>query len=285
MQHVIYHARCNDGFASAYIAWRKFGKTAKYTAASYGQTPDRLDGEDVTLVDFCYPRPVMDAINAQVASLTILDHHATAHAAMQGFCPKCGVMHFDMKKSGARLTFEHYFPQEQVPAFVEMVEDFDLWKHEIPGAAEFTVMLDTLPMTFEAWDSVYALQGADLKGFIAAGKAIKDRIDAYAANVAEDAVEFTIGAEKGLLVNSPRDMRSEVGNLLARRSGTFGGNWYLAADGTIKVSLRSVAPYDVRKLAERFPGGGGHAQAAGFSLDASRIGEIISRCLIPSPST
>jgi len=71
-------------------------------------------------------------------------------------------------------------------------------------------------------------------------------------------------------------MSSDLSNLLARRSGTFGGNWYLRHDGSIKVSLRSVAPFEVKSLAESFPGGGGHLHAASFSLGGARLGDLLA---------
>ena len=44
-------------------------------------------------------------------------------------------------------------------------------------------------------------------------------------------------------------------------------------DGTVKVSLRSLSPWDVSVIARKF-GGGGHARAAAFSREG-RLDEII----------
>lgn len=47
------------------------------------------------------------------------------------------------------------------------------------------------------------------------------------------------------------------------------------ADGTVKLSLRSVAPHKVSGVAQRF-GGGGHAQAAGATVELS-LDEAVSQ--------
>jgi hypothetical protein len=275
-QHVIYHAQCQDGFASAFIAWRKFGDAATYSAATYGQLPPDVSGEDVTVVDFCYPRAIMDELNQVTSSLTVLDHHATALVAMQGFCPKCGTVHFDMAKSGARLTFEHLFPDADVPELILRVEDGDLNRFAMAGSKDYLSALDTVEHDFRAWEHLMTLGGSERQNFIDKGAAVNARMVRYCESVASEAVSFSLNGVVGLMVNAPRDMSSDLSNLLARRSGTFGGNWYLRHDGSIKVSLRSVAPFEVKSLAESFPGGGGHLHAASFSLGGARLGDLLA---------
>jgi uncharacterized protein len=278
-KHVIYHAQCQDGFASAYAAWCKFGDAAIYTAAAYGQSPPDVSGQDVTVVDFCYPRATMDELNRIAASLTVLDHHATAYGAMQGFCSKCGTVHFDMDKSGARLTFEHFFPGADVPELIQRVEDGDLHRFAMADSKDYLSALDSVAQEFTTWQAITTLRGEKRQSFIDKGAAVNARTVRYCENVANEAVPFSIAGAVGLLVNAPRDMSSDLGNLLARRSGTFGGNWYVLKDGSIKISLRSTAPFEVKGLAEQFAGGGGHAHAASFSISAARIGEILAGTL------
>ena len=59
---------------------------------------------------------------------------------------------------------------------------------------------------------------------------------------------------------------SEVGHELANKSESFGMIWYLGEENKAKVSLRSNGDYDVSAIAKCF-GGGGHRNAAGFSVD------------------
>jgi hypothetical protein len=74
----------------------------------------------------------------------------------------------------------------------------------------------------------------------------------------------------GLAVNSALH-QSEIGNELAKASGTFGLVWYYdSATKRANVSLRSIGDYDVSAIAKAF-GGGGHRNAAGFNIDMSTL--------------
>jgi len=70
---------------------------------------------------------------------------------------------------------------------------------------------------------------------------------------------------RGIAVNANALFASELGNLLAEQSGTFGLIWQLSGDGEIKASLRSKGDFDVAAIAARY-GGGGHRNAAGFRM-------------------
>jgi hypothetical protein len=72
-------------------------------------------------------------------------------------------------------------------------------------------------------------------------------------------------AVRGVAVNANALFASELGNLLAEQSGTFGLIWQLSGDGEIKASLRSKGNFDVAAIAARY-GGGGHRNAAGFRM-------------------
>lgn len=64
--------------------------------------------------------------------------------------------------------------------------------------------------------------------------------------------------------------------MLAQKSGTYGATYYSTKDGSLKWSLRSTGNYDVSAIAKDF-GGGGHKNAAGFTLvsdDADRSAHI-----------
>src|SRR4051812_11484396 len=98
---VVYHARCNDGFCSAWVA-RKAMPNAQFYPASHGQKPPDVTGKNVFVLDFAYKRDVLLGMNRQAKSLTLIDHHKTAAADLGDldFCK------FDMSKSAARLTWD-----------------------------------------------------------------------------------------------------------------------------------------------------------------------------------
>ncbi len=84
---VIYHANCTDGFGAAFAAWLKLGDGAEYLPMNYGEvkTPADFDmkvslaakGNDVYILDFSFPREVMDALFQHAKRVVWLDHHAS----------------------------------------------------------------------------------------------------------------------------------------------------------------------------------------------------------------
>jgi hypothetical protein len=74
----------------------------------------------------------------------------------------------------------------------------------------------------------------------------------------------------GLAINASALFASELGNLLAINSGTFGLIWQVGADGLVKASLRACGKIDVAHIATSF-GGGGHPNAAGFRMPLARF--------------
>lgn len=90
---VIYHANCTDGFGAAFVAWLKFGDDAEYLPMEYGATYNfdlsgvvinhvghEINGREVFILDFSFPREVMDDIFAHAKRVVWLDHHATSRA-------------------------------------------------------------------------------------------------------------------------------------------------------------------------------------------------------------
>ena len=84
---------------------------------------------------------------------------------------------------------------------------------------------------------------------------------------------LTLDGSAGLAANCPPHLASDVGNELAKRSGTFGLCWCLDKDNQCKVSLRSDrehGDYDVSAICRAF-GGGGHRNAGGFVIDIQTL--------------
>src|SRR5437762_9644485 len=93
---VLYHADCADGFGAAWAVWKRY-PSAEFIPVKHGSPPPpQLERRHILIVDFTYPRPALEAIAAQAASLLVLDHHITAQKALEGF-PHAK---FEEKKSG-----------------------------------------------------------------------------------------------------------------------------------------------------------------------------------------
>jgi uncharacterized protein len=65
--YTLYHNNCPDGFGSALAAYLKFGDKSEYIGVKHQQDPPEMEpGSEVYILDFSYPRQVMEAL---------LEHH------------------------------------------------------------------------------------------------------------------------------------------------------------------------------------------------------------------
>jgi hypothetical protein len=281
---VIYHGRsCPDGFAAALAAWLYYGGQAEFLALDHGdiKTVDdlpRLDGRVVYILDFSFSDHLLREIEQRAAKLVMLDHHLSAAEKLTGFHCRCGVVHFDMKKSGARLAWEFFHPEKTVPDLVRYVEDRDIWVWQYPQSPGFLAALDMEPFDFARWQAIANLEGAALAAYIDRGQAMDEKFAKLADGMAEGAQALTFNGVTGLMVNVPSAFHSLVGDILSKKSGTFALLWTVDKSGAVKCGLRSRRDYSCISLAESM-GGGGHAQACGFKMPRDRLLEMLGGTL------
>lgn len=263
---VMYHARCTDGFCSAWIAKKVF-KDAQFHAAHFGEEPPDVTDKEVFILDFSYKRSTMLALKSKAKSLTLLDHHITAANDLKGL-PFCI---FDMEKSGAGLTW-HYFSHwtyphlvpffnEPAPWLVEYVQDRDLGKNELPKSKEVSSVIFSYPFEFCLWDKLAA---KSLEEVQREGEPILRYQEQASNDLVTYAREVELDGYKVLAVNTSI-MNTDVGCKLIK-DRPFGIVWFQREDGKYAYSLRSHGKVDVSKIALNH-GGGGHAGAAGFISD------------------
>lgn len=277
---VIYHGKgCPDGFTAALAAWRFFGGRGEYLGLDHGQVRSADDlpalaGRAVYILDFSFASELLQAIDARCAKLVLLDHHKSAADSLQGFQCRCGALHFDMHRSGARLAWEFFLPDSPLPALVHYVEDRDLWNWKLEHSAAFLAALDMESFDLARWDAIAQMDDAALQSFMARGAAMDEKFTKLATDIAEGAQDVVLHGHKGLMVNAPGVFHSLVGEMLSKKSGTFALMWTATKGGVIKVGLRSQRPFDCIPLAARM-GGGGHAQACGFKLPADQLPALL----------
>lgn len=303
---VIYHANCTDGFGAAFAAWKKLSDEAEYMPQNYGEaSPDmwaeKCRDRDVYILDFSFPKLVMDNIFHAAKRVVWLDHHKTAFEMWCGKAPNVFfTIHkesderkrivLDDCKSGALLAWEYFHPGTEVPMLIQHIDDRDRWQFKLEGSKELHAYLGSLrPWSFSIWQAVLISHRIDVGGYeetLAQGAAILraqnqtvQRIVGHARTchiiktepkpVGEHWEINVLVNASGLAVNSPIH-QSEVGHELTNKSGSFGLAWYLDEDNTVRCSIRSNGDYDVSAIARAF-GGGGHRNAAGFSTDIATL--------------
>ncbi len=163
---IIYHGHgCPDGFAAALAAWLFYAGQAEFLGLDHGDIKSvtdlpALDGRAVYILDFSFSAELLREIENRAAKLVLLDHHKSAADKLQGFHSRCGVVHFDMKKSGAHLAWDFFQREQPLPDLVRFVEDRDIWVWQYTESAGFLAALDMEPMVFERWNEI--AQGADV---------------------------------------------------------------------------------------------------------------------------
>lgn len=269
MTHLIlYHASCADGLGAA-IACRTclFEKGeldfAEFKSVQYGEKPPDVAGKDVMIVDFSYPRETLLAMKESAKSLVVIDHHKTAQAELADldFCI------FDMSKSGAVLTWKYLFPNKPVPLLFEYLQDRDLWLFKLPQSREVSAALRSYPPFIETW--IQFLAPNAIESLKADGTAIlryqQREIEAKLSHPFE---RIEIGGYSVPCINSTH-LISEIGNEMAK--GQPFAALYFDTDNKRVFSLRSTDEgVDVAEIAKQY-GGGGHRNAAGFSVAKPRM--------------
>jgi len=255
--YVLYHSKCYDGFGAAYSAWKKLGDTAEYIAVSYNYPLPAMDTNSmVYIVDFSYDRETMMGLCDRMNLVTVLDHHKTAEATFLDLEHPRLMAKFDMSKSGARMTWEH-FHKDPVPQLILHIEDRDLWLFKMDRSKEIHKALVSYPMDFELWDKF------DVEQLKVEGVALERMYNQLVCNVCEGAWVGRIGADDVPMVNTSIAW-SEVGQEMLKRYPAYK---YVASftdfEKEVMWSLRSREDFDCSDVAKTY-GGGGHKQAAGF---------------------
>lgn len=270
----IYHGNCADGFSAAWVVWKALGNI-QFHAGKYQEPPPDVTGKRVILVDFSYKRPVLLEMAAVATSILILDHHKTAAEDLVDLPANVTVV-FDMERSGAKVTWDYYFPSVPAPQLLLHVQDRDLWKFLLPNTREIQANVFSYPYDFSTWDR---LMNTPVEELVLEGKAIERK---HFKDIAELLPVVTrrmvIGGYAVAVANLPYIFSSDAGHELALGNDRgFGACYWDTPKGRV-FSLRSTGAefsVDVSAIAKQY-GGGGHRNAAGFtvSYDVAKMFEL-----------
>lgn len=300
---VFYHKSCSDGSAAAAVVYQHIYLTSlKAGHIKCGENPGNVEwvpvqynrfntveefakkfdivDNQVIVVDFSFNDEIHDHILNNANYYIWLDHHKTA---LQAQYKRVGMEYvnafhsedtnhafaLDEAYSGAMLAWDFFNNQDQArwnpPKLIKHVQDRDLWQFELEGTKELACYLSANTLSMGQW--VELLENDDkVQECIVEGAAILKVYDTQTARLVKKAIPVVIDDHKGLIVNSTMH-QSEIGNQLAKQSGTFGAIWFYG-EGKAIVGLRSIGDFDVSVIAKKF-GGGGHKNASGFSISLS----------------
>jgi oligoribonuclease NrnB/cAMP/cGMP phosphodiesterase (DHH superfamily) len=218
--------------------------------------------EEVVFVDIAPNNHHLRALGEVAERIVVLDHHLsardhyTADSAVENLVEEGGhYIHFDLGHSGAVLAWRHFHPDEPVPDLLRYVEDQDLWIWQLQSSAAVNAAIGSYAREFPVWSELAERPWQQLA---AEGEPIlrAQRIE----------VERTLRSSHPVAIGS---RRVEAVNAPHHRSGAaFGhpvGLVYRVTGAQVDVSIYSIGDVDVSAIASEF-GGGGHLNAAGFSV-------------------
>jgi len=275
---VIYHYPCQDGFTAAWAIWKAHPDWEFYPMKHGNQLPDLSGRKEIYFVDFS-PK-AMDIYNLfqlpiHPEKIVILDHHKTAQEELEKTRPldPQGLaleIRFDMNKSGAKLAWECFHPENPVPEIVKYVEDRDLWKFQYaPETQAITAAIFSYPYDFETWDALSKdLEFSD-EMLVGEGNSILRKQAKDVEELSQGKFRYIIGGHEVWLVNVPYTLASDMGHLLGKGE-PFAATFFYDGEGYV-FSLRSDDNgLDVSEIAKQY-GGGGHKHAAGFKLKSPLV--------------
>lgn len=258
----IYHGNCADGFGAAWVVRYALGEgNVDFFAGHYGEAPPDVTGLDVLIVDFSYKRPVLLEMARKANRITIIDHHKSAAEDLVDLPDNVEVI-FDMERSGAIMTWDYFFFDATPPLLLSHIEDRDLWRFQMEGTRNIQACVFSYPYEFPVWDVLMAMNLRDLRSD---GEAIERKHHKDIKELLKLCVRYmTIAGYKVPVANLPYTMSSDAGHVLAA-DWPFAACYMDTPDGR-NFSLRSNRDgVDVAKVAQQY-GGGGHRNAAGFSV-------------------
>ena len=298
--HVLYHDDM-DGYASAWVVRQKLTEdhgfrspcyldehvSINWIAVQYNQ-PFPLDidlftaDDEVYIVDFSYPRDIMEKLHASPCQLIVIDHHKTAKDKLEGIR---GVT-FDESAAGCVLTQRLFFPEFAIHVFIALIGDRDIWKFEYGDDAryfhagiEYRILTNVwekdvsdLEKYFALFDKC-AIDHRETDRIIDEGRPIVEtqnaRLKVHFDNNNARVVNL-LGKKIAFYQSIGKEAVSELGNYWVKHSDVdVALTSIMLADGTFIFSARSLngQALEVIEVMGKQHNGGGHPNACGFSVN------------------
>lgn len=299
---VIFHHDDADGCfaaAAAYAAidsrsrWHGEAEVSvcnvRYVPVNYGYDPIAILAQlarmnegteiDVFVLDFAFDPELSDKIKSESGFFLTLDHHKTNEEMLKGK----KYAHFDMNSSGAKMAFEYFFPEKEVPLAVTLADNRDLWLKTHGGEDAFhEYFLHARSVTYSGDHREFLnhlcelmFDGNATLEAIEKGNPFIDKRDSIIRSMTRPKVlsYTTIGGHPAVLFNAPVD-QSDACEYLYHQDEfkhLIVGAYSFGPRGAI-FSLRchESLGLDLAELASSHYGGGGHPRAAGFRTSLER---------------
>ena len=273
---------CPDGITSAAIA-NKFLPIDEFIAGTHNNNEEIINkiGVDNTIYFVDYSMKVKEIeILGERNNVIVIDHHKSAQNELSQV--SSGIRKFfNMRKSGAGMTWD-LLSSDTRPAFVDYIENGDLYLFDLPKAKEvcagiYTLLsspvVESLDEIFQKLESFWGYSQEKLINYFEPlGIEAKKIRDEKVAKLSANAYPQTIKGAKVLVVEideSEANLASSIGYKLYTDNPEIDFA-VIACTGTeqVFVSFRSDQKgnnFDCESIAKSF-GGGGHRNACGCTV-------------------
>jgi oligoribonuclease NrnB/cAMP/cGMP phosphodiesterase (DHH superfamily) len=263
--YCVYH-RDQDGFFSAYAYWLYAQKNfpeqkISYISINYEDAmPNFRPKSKIWLFDFCFPRQVLLDLKKSGHDIFVIDHHKTHLEATRGL----DFVKFDMEKSGCMLTWEHFFPDEEPPYIIKLVEDRDLWRFKYGDDTERVhAVLSSYPFKFEIVHGIRNQLDNNPNEVLTLGEHLVRFQKQIVSRIAQNSRMDNLFGEIVPVVNTPVFMSEVCDFLLKKYKSKLVGSYFDKNNFKIWSIRSGQSGIDCAELAKTL-GGGGHVAAAGW---------------------
>jgi len=264
--YILFHQNCADGTASALAAYLYFGdEQTEYIPVNHGESPPPMQqGTTIYLLDFSYPRDILDEL-VQQHEVIVLDHHKTAKDDLLGYGNLTEKV-FDMERSGAMISWQYFFPDDDIPKLFYYIQDRDLWQWQYKETKAISAFLKMIGYNhFREW--LPYLSDHCFDRILEQGNAIAMYQEQCVKNQAKGFYWGTLPSGRQIWMNNCNHLISETCHkfLHTNKDVKVCCCWFVINGEKTVYSFRSKKGYDCSKIAKEL-GGGGHAQASGASI-------------------
>lgn len=311
---VVYHNPCSDGMGSLWSVVKSIPDIVHVPCKAgevYKLDMDIFTG-DILFVDICPDYNTLEKISKQVSWITILDHHESVFKLYKENYNKENVIISDQiyainnniefildnDRSGCQIAWDYFNPSiarnSNRPWFLNYIADRDLWTWKLKDSKEINQgMYDMNYLTLEGMTIMENMSKDEIQSMMIKGRKSLQLFNIEVNNICNTAIQSTFTINKrtynAWLVTCTYVHKSEVGNTLSKTS--FPNNLepdftaiysYDPKSSDIWISLRGIDKVDLNDLSKQYDiHGGGHKNAAGFTITNKKIHDVFIPIDIP----
>ena len=264
---VIFHYPCQDGLASAYIA-QLYNMNIELYPIQHGNiiNLEQLKNKRILFCDYSPSLEVLNNIEKIALEICILDHHISAQRILEN---KPYAI-FDMKQSGAGLTWNYFFPEKEMPLSIQYIQDRDLWTWKLPDSKNFTSGFqkecdNISPDNFIELFKLFNNTESKISYYIDIGYIINKEKEDIINHIIEENKDKTyiFNNHPIKIINCDYDLVSDLGSMITKDNTFHMAVLWRLADDMYTINLRANNMIDVSIIAKQY-NGGGHKNAASF---------------------